>query len=88
MHNSNDRLKEIMSYFVQNGEEATLEHYNLKQETLQRYLRESKTRNIEAIDINKTLRTIQELYSDDELKAIAKGGRPCETTLIYSEGTL
>ena len=60
MHRS-EKLKELVSYYIQNGEADTLEHYGIKQETLSRYLRESKTRNIEAIDINKTLRTIQEM---------------------------
>lgn len=75
MHNGNERLKEVVSFYIANGNEATCKQFGIKQDTLSRYLRESKTREIEPIDINKTLRAIQELYSDDELKAIAKGGR-------------
>lgn len=75
MEITNDKLKEVVSYYVSNGEKATCDNYGIKPNTLSRYLRESKTRNIETININKTLRTIQEIYSEDELKAIAKGGR-------------
>ena len=54
MHStSDDRLKEVISYFVANGEESTCEHFGFNQETVARYLRESRIRNIESIDINK-----------------------------------
>ncbi len=72
---NNEKLKEVISYYISHGEADTCQQFGIKVETLARYLRESKTRNLEAININKTLRTIQELYSEDELKAIAKGGR-------------
>lgn len=75
MHNSTDKIQEIITYFVKHGEEATCKIFQIKQESLTRYLREAKLRNIEALDINNTLRAIQELYSEAELKAIAKGGR-------------
>lgn len=70
-----ERLQEIIDYYSVNGEEATCEHYGFNQESMARYLRAAKKSELKAKDINKTMRTIRELYTDDELKAIASGGR-------------
>ena len=69
------KLLEIIDYYLSNGEDSTCEQYGLKNETMNRYLRLAKERNIKGKDTNKIMRDIREMYSDDELQAIAKGGR-------------
>ena len=54
------------------------EQLGIQPSTITRYQREAKLRDLYTGDAdisNKTLHTIKELYSDDELRAIAKGGR-------------
>jgi predicted phosphodiesterase len=70
-----DKLQEVINYYMANGEHDTCDHYGFNVETMSRYLREAKLRKIEGKDTNKVMREIRELYTDDELKAIAKGGR-------------
>lgn len=69
------RLQEIINYYAKHGEEVTCDHYGLPTETIARYLREAKKKELKSVDINKTMRSIRELYTDDELRAIASGGR-------------
>lgn len=71
----NKKLQEVIDYYLANGEGPTCEHYGFNVETMSRYLREAKLRGIEAQDNNKILRQIKENYTDDELRAIANGGR-------------
>jgi predicted phosphodiesterase len=76
MHSiSDDRLQEVMNYYALNGTDDTCTHYGFSQETLGRYLRAAGERSIYGVDSNKTMREIRERYTDDELKAIAGGGR-------------
>jgi len=66
------RLVEVVNYSLENGDNATCEIYELKQESLARYKREYKKRfgNFER---RKVIDKIASNYSDDELKAIAAG---------------
>lgn len=70
-----DRLNEIVSFYLLNGEEKTLEAYEMsKPDTLRRYLNdyEKKTGNKKLKDISKIL----ERYSNDELKVLAQSEKP------------
>ena len=71
------RLQEIVNYYLKHGGKATVEHFgnSFTEETLERYLRKAKTKNIHGNNLNKILRDIQELYSEEELRSISKGGR-------------
>ena len=70
------KLKELIHFDLEHGEQKTLETFNIKSETLNRRRREYKERFGDLnLDKSVTLKKISEQYSDDELKAIAKGGR-------------
>ena len=66
------RLVEIVNYSLENGDNATCETYELKQESLARYKREYKKR-FGNFDRRKIIDKIASNYSDGELKAIAAG---------------
>jgi predicted phosphodiesterase len=53
----------------------TCDHFGFNRETMARYLRKARLIGLEAHDTNKTLRRIKETFTDDELTAIANGGR-------------
>lgn len=72
---SDKRLRGLSQYCAKYGAEQTAIHYGLKLETLNRYLRESKKRNINIEDSNRWLREIRDNFTDEELRAIATGGR-------------
>lgn len=72
---TNARLQEVVNHYLKHGEEQTAKHFKISQESLGRYLRKAKIKNIHGNNLNKILRDIQELYSEDELVAISKGGR-------------
>ena len=72
---SDKKLQEVMNYYAANGEKDTCEHCDLTPETLSRYLRLAREKKIKGRDTNKMMREIREAYTDDELRAIAKGGR-------------
>lgn len=72
---SDDKLKEILDMYKWKGEEETLSTYGIKQDTLRRYLDEAESRGIGSSSLSKTLQDIISIYSENELKAIAKGGR-------------
>ena len=72
---TNGRLQEIVNYYLKHGGEVTAEYFSISKETLSRYLRKAKNKNIHGNNLNKILRDIQELYSEEELKSISKGGR-------------
>ena len=72
---SNKKLKEAVNYYTSHGEEKTCDHFGFNQETMARYLRIAKERGITGEDHNRVMRQIRELYNNDELKAIANGGR-------------
>ena len=71
----NSRLQEIMDHYVDKGEHSACENYNINSETMGRYLRLAKERGIKGKSPNKLMREITERYTNDELQAIAKGGR-------------
>lgn len=73
---SKQKAGEVVLLVERYGTYDAAKHLNLSVETLNRYLREAKFRyklepNKKSIWVNKIL----ESYSDDEIKAIAKGGR-------------
>lgn len=70
-----EKSKEIAQYHLKNGKTETLKAYGLSEETLNRYLREAKKHEVPEVDKSKLLSQIADTYSDNELKAIAKGGR-------------
>jgi len=73
---SDERIYEIVGFYISRGEEATLEAYGFKPETLQRYLRKAKNElGWEDYENNRSLAQIATQYSDKELQAIAQGGR-------------
>ena len=69
-----DRVKEVVDYFLEKGEGATIEAFGVTSETLHRYKREYKEL-VEDYELKATLKKIGEQYTDAELQAIAKGGR-------------
>lgn len=72
---SDEKLQEILDYYTLKGEDKTLEIFNLKQDSLRRYLDEAKKRGLGNISVTKYLRDILDTYTEDEIQAIAKGGR-------------
>ena len=74
-YTSDERLKEIMTFYVTNGKQRTLDTFNLKEDSLRRYQDLAHKRGLPEIDKSKILGKIAEQYSDKELAAIANGGR-------------
>jgi predicted phosphodiesterase len=74
-HWTDNKLKQMLVSLSNLGEKQTLEIFNISQETLNRYKREIKTRNIKVDNKSGVLSKIADLYSDKELETIAKGGR-------------
>ena len=72
---TDERLQEIMDYYISKGNKVTCEHYGFNEETLNRYLRLAKKKGVQGRDSNKVMREIKERFTADELQAIAKGGR-------------
>ena len=73
---SNERLEEVVSYYVLHGAEKTSENFGIKPSSLNRYIRKAKKDlNVADIERSSSLRRIAEVYSDKEIEAIAKGGR-------------
>lgn len=70
-----ERLTEIMEFFLMNGEEQTLEAFNITSESLHRYKREYQKKIDPNFDIKKVLVEIGDKYTVKELQAIAKGAR-------------
>lgn len=70
-----DKLQKIVSVYISEGEQATLQQFSLSPETLNRYLREARKRGMSLTDKNKIMSQILQSYSEKELEAIAKGGR-------------
>lgn len=69
------RAEEIMSYLTLNGRSETLTKFSITKDTLDRYIRFAKQYNVSDVDKSKLLSKIASTFSDDELKAIANGGR-------------
>lgn len=73
---SEERIKEIFAYFSINGKEQTKKAYNItNDETFNRYIRYAKKLPQENFDRGRLLAKISSNYNDEELKAIANGGR-------------
>lgn len=71
-----DRIYEIIGFYIVSGESKTLDTYNLKPETLQRYLRIAKNElGFNGLERSNNLNRIADQYTDKELGAIARGGR-------------
>ena len=70
-----DKLQKIVSVYISEGEQATIQQFSLSPETLNRYLREARKRGMSLTDKNKIMSQILQSYSEKELEAIAKGGR-------------
>lgn len=68
-----ERIKEVFTYYTLHGRKKTIEHFNLKDASLDRYLQIGKKTG--AITLNKNLKKIIENFTDKELEAIANGGR-------------
>jgi hypothetical protein len=75
MNITDDRLREIVDYYTVYGLDKSCSAFSLSSETVQRYLREAKERGINSVNLSKTIRDIVENYTEEELSAIAKGGR-------------
>jgi predicted phosphodiesterase len=71
---SEDRVSEIVRYYLSHGIEETTALYDVNAETVTRYAREYKAKN-PSFEPNAMLLKIKEQYSEAELKAIANGGR-------------
>ena len=72
---SEERITEIIKYFASNGRKKTLENFNLKEDTLDRYVRKARIEGTLDLSKNKNLQQILENNTDSELAAIARGGR-------------
>lgn len=72
---SKTKSVEISNFHLLNGKNATMEAYELKEETLNRYLRWAKEHGAPEIDKSKLLGKIADSYTSTELAAIANGGR-------------
>lgn len=66
------RRLEIFKYYLENGIRATADHFELKEDTIRRYVRDSevKDKHLPAI-----LLKLREIYTPMELKALSKGAR-------------
>jgi len=73
---SKEKLFESIAYYQAYGREATIEHFQIKGETIDRYIREAKEKyGFNTSNKSSYLNKISEQYSDSELKAISNGGR-------------
>ena len=72
---NDDRLIAIIDFYTLKGLEQTATQFGLSAETITRYLREAKERGLEGVNLSKNIRDIISNYTEDELSAIAKGGR-------------
>ena len=75
MQVTDDRLIEIIDFYTLKGLNEACEHFDISQETIARYLREAKERGLNGVSLSKNIRDIIANYTEDELSAIAKGGR-------------
>jgi len=72
---SDEFLLKVLAQVNANGEDHTCELFGIGRESLARYMREAKRRGIPISDRSKVLERIANTYSDEELRAIANGGR-------------
>jgi len=67
------RIIETVNFYLDNGEDLTLEQFGVSSETLHRYKRAYK-KSAEDFELKNDLRKIKENYTEAELKTMAKGG--------------
>ena len=70
-----ERAKEVVEYLTLHGKSETVKHFDITEESLSRYTRFARQYGVAEVDKSKLLSKIAQTYSDDELKAIANGGR-------------
>jgi len=70
-----EQLQQVLDSYTLKGMDETCSIFNLSSETVNRYLREAKERGINGVSVSKSIREIIANYSEEELSAIAKGGR-------------
>ena len=70
-----ERAKEVVEYLTLHGKTEAIKHFNITKDSLDRYTRFAKQYGVAEVDKSKLLSKIAQTYSDDELKAIANGGR-------------
>jgi len=72
---TDDKLREVVAFKLKHGKSETLKTFDINEETLSRYLREAKERNISGASTSRDITEILENYTEAEIRAIAKGGR-------------
>ncbi len=73
---SEKRIKEVLGYYAIAGKRDTLKTYNIKDDTLRRYIDwAKKTYGLEIGEKSRALNEISKQYSNKELQAIARGSR-------------
>jgi len=75
---SDKYLQKIMTMVDTLGKQGTADMLGIKIVTVNRRINEAKQRNVSPLtskELNPALIKIKEMYSEDEIKAIAKGGR-------------
>jgi len=81
---SDERVKEICNYYMDNGKQATLDNFNIQLKTLTNIMaiyrklddvEKSLPDKNDVFAITKTLQMIKDKYSTSELKAIASGAQ-------------
>lgn len=70
-----ERAKEVVEYLTLHGKSETVKHFDITEDSLNRYTRFAKQYGVAEVDKSKLLSKIAQTYCDDELKAIANGGR-------------
>jgi predicted phosphodiesterase len=69
---SEKRVEEILDFYAKYGEAKTLQDFNIKQDTLARYIRKYKKTHHD-FKLTKTLLDIKAKYTEQELNRLAKG---------------
>ena len=72
---SDEHIQQILDFYVLKGMDETCKSFDISSETVNRYLREARERGLNGVTISKSVRDIIANYTEDELSAIAKGGR-------------
>ncbi len=70
---SKERINEVVTFYVVNGMKKTVDTFGLKADTIRKYV--SLLDDKEDIKLSKVLAKLSEVYSEPELKALAKGAR-------------
>lgn len=84
MTTKKERVEEIISYYLEHGDEKTIETFGINHESLARYKRLHGEYGGDIENIN-VLRKIKDRYTPEELEAIASGGRIPKTNFNTPE---